>query len=121
MSTVIYPVISSLTYSMISTFHGKSEISDPLILNLTANILYRKVFLMPTFLKVPVLILTVVFDLYGLVTTGVKFHKQSPWRRQNQISQWKNSKLEVFPNFIQFYQTLAVFIYCSEHDPFESS
>ena len=120
MRKTIFEVISSIVYSVIDTFHGNNELSNSAHLNRTVMILYNKLYRMPGFLSISMRILTLVFDWYGFVTTGTRFHKQSPAKRKYQLSLWENSTFATFRDFVRFYQTLSVFIYCSEHYTSES-
>jgi len=113
MKSLFVSIISSITYSLVSILLGDEEIENPHILNQAVHIIYQKILMMPTYLMIPMMILTIAFDWYGFITTGRRFHSQLPLARQNQITRWKNSRLGVFQDFIQFYETLTFFIYYS--------
>ena len=64
---------------------------------------------MPDFLKLPMVILTLVFDLWGIFQGGTLFHRLPPSTRCQQIELWRNSPLGVCRDLIRFYESLTIF------------
>lgn len=65
---------------------------------------------MPDYLKLPMWIATLVFDLAGLVPGGRRFQARNDEDRLTQINNWKNSKLGACRNFVRFYESLFLLI-----------
>jgi choline dehydrogenase-like flavoprotein len=63
---------------------------------------------MPAYLRAPLLAATLGFDLWGLLTSGHRFHKLSPARRTRQIEAWKNSKIGFQRDLIRYFESLSV-------------
>lgn len=68
--------------------------------------------IMPFFLSLPLLILTLVFELCGL-RAGARFSRLAPPKRRRLVRQWRESRIKVLQDFIQFYEKMTVFIYFS--------
>ena len=66
---------------------------------------------MPDYLKLPLLILTAIFDLWSIVRRGKRFHHLSSTLRLQQIAAWKMSPLKVCQDLMRFYESLSVFSY----------
>ncbi len=64
---------------------------------------------MPDYLKLPIMLLTLIFDLGGIVRTGSLFHLQSDQIRWQQINSWRQSSLGIFQDLIRFYESLVMF------------
>ncbi len=71
---------------------------------------------MPDYLKLPILILTAIFDLWSIVRRGKRFHHLPPTLRLQQISAWKMSPLKVCRDLMRFYESLTVFSYYSSQE-----
>lgn len=63
---------------------------------------------MPDLLRLPMLVLTVVFDVQSLLKSGVCFHQLPHEQRWQHILAWKHSRLGVRRDLIRFYESLAV-------------
>ena len=66
---------------------------------------------MPDYLKLPLLILTAIFDLYSIIRRGKRFHQLPPNIRVHQIAAWKMSPLRVCRDLMRFYESLTIFSY----------
>lgn len=64
---------------------------------------------MTDFLQLPIVILTLAFDLWGLVRRGALFHRLPHPTRWHQIRGWQNSPIGVCRDLIRFYESLSVF------------
>lgn len=115
-ASIFTPIIYSLVLHIRQKASCSSETSldDEMLLKRTSAIMYKKILGMPKFLGIPMLILTLKFDLYGILICGRRFQKQSVQQREKQIRHWKNSIFGPCRDFIDFYQKLIFFIYYSE-------
>src|SRR5271166_2356935 len=69
---------------------------------------------MPDYLRVPFLLLTLLFDLWPLLRgKSQPFHCLSLAERQRQILAWRCSRLGFRRDFVRFYEGLTVFGFCS--------
>lgn len=64
---------------------------------------------MPDFLRLPIICLTLAFDLAGIVQGGALFHRLPHSVRWRQIESWKNSSIGFCRDLIRFYESLVVF------------
>jgi hypothetical protein len=64
---------------------------------------------MPDYLRLPMRLLTVGFDWWGLVPLGRRFHRAPPDLRRRQVEAWRRSRLGLCRDLIRFYESLAVF------------
>jgi len=69
---------------------------------------------MPDYLRLPVSLLTRLFDYWGLVSAGKRFTRQSTEQQQMQFDAWKNSRLEACRSFIRFYEGLFLLVVLQE-------
>ena len=79
----------------------------------TSSLILRKVQAMPVWLKWPVFILTFLFDISGILSTGRLFQAQSFSQQVRTVGLWQDSRIKVFRDFIKFYEKLTLFIYFS--------
>jgi hypothetical protein len=104
---IFYETVSSMVYSL-----------APVNLNLSANaknqavrFVLRQHSRMPVFLKIPIAMMTMYFDIVCVFRNGAFFHNLPPQKRITIIKHCKTSSLRVFRDFIQFYESLVV-LYC---------
>jgi hypothetical protein len=69
---------------------------------------------MPDYLKLPIIFLTLIFDLWGILRKGSLFHLQSDNIRWQQIESWKHSPLGIFQDLMRFYESLVIFSWEAE-------
>jgi hypothetical protein len=113
----ITPIIEGLTEIVLSEALGDPNEIDSASHNQTVEILFDKILLMPQFLGFPMLVLILLFDWYGILSGGKRFHSQSDSKRSNQYHQWKNSTLGTCRDFILFFDRLSLFVYFSLSKP----
>lgn len=109
----VTPIILGLVKVILSNAFGSQSEIDPASQNQTSKILFDKILLMPQFLALPMIILTLLFDLCGILSAGKRFCNQSTNKRNKQYHQWRNSKLTICRDFIVFFDRLSLFIYFS--------
>lgn len=64
---------------------------------------------MPDYLRIGILLLTLIFDAWSYPTSGRPFHRLALNRRIRQIAYWEGSRLKVQRSLAGFYRTLATF------------
>ena len=64
------------------------------------------------------LVLVLLFDWFGLVVGLRRFRKQAPERRRRQVGWWRNSRLGVMRDFVQFQEKMITFLHFSQLGPF---
>lgn len=69
---------------------------------------------MPTQLRIPFRVLTLIFDGWSYFTDGKPFHRLEPALRLKQLESWRRSRLETRRKYIEFCTSLAVFGLYSE-------
>ncbi len=99
-----HDVASALAYSMAHPHNDSSRLGPPHN-DLTQFILTQRA-QMPDYLRAPMLIATLGFDLLGL-TRGKRFHRQSIEQRAGQIAAWKNSGISFQRDLIRYFESLT--------------
>ncbi len=69
---------------------------------------------MPDYLRFPIVFLTVIFDVWGVIVNGSLFHHQSHTMRWQQILAWKTARFSLSRDLIRFYESLVVLAWKSE-------
>jgi hypothetical protein len=64
---------------------------------------------MPDYLRLPIKLLTLVFSMESLLTSGCWFQRLQHKRRWAQVLRWRRSRLGLCRDLIKFYESLAVF------------
>lgn len=72
---------------------------------------------MPDFLRLPLLMLTLAFDLAGLPLFFGLFHRQSVGRRRVQMQLWRESPIGPFRDLMRFYDSLAILAWAERDLP----
>jgi hypothetical protein len=72
---------------------------------------------MPDYLRVPLRLLTLLFDAAGLVHGGTLFHRTEPAARRRQIAAWRGSRFAIARDFIRLHEGLALFCWYSMLSP----
>jgi hypothetical protein len=72
---------------------------------------------MPDYLRWPFRILTILFDLFGLVYAGRLFRSQDQATRWRQIEAWRTAPFfSPARDFIRFYESLVLYRWYAEHE-----
>lgn len=66
---------------------------------------------MSDFLQLPIVVLTLTFDMWGIVQGGALFHRSPPSVRWLQIQSWRRSPIGFCRDLIRFYESLVLFSY----------
>ncbi len=96
-------LVSSLAANLVEPNHP--ELAPPYD-DLTQFVL-REQTRMTDYLRLPMTLATLGFDLSGRLTPGNIFHRSSPEKCARQIQAWKNSGLGLQRDFIRFYESLT--------------
>lgn len=107
--------VSALCYSLIDYRFKDSPILQYFPNNSVVNFVIEQQNRMPDYLRLPLLILTLIFDIWGLLRTGSFFHSQSPSVRQQLIQVWKNSRFQICRDLMRFYESLVVLYWQSDY------
>jgi hypothetical protein len=101
--------VSALVYSLIDEHCPAAGPIDRALNNRVVQFILDQHGRMPDYLRLPLVLLTVVFDLSSIPRHFRRFHRLSPELRRQQIRTWKQSRLSVRRDLMRFYDTLAVF------------
>jgi hypothetical protein len=71
----------------------------------------------PDYLRLPLMVLTLAFDAWGVPTAGRPFHRLPLQARAKQIETWRRSRIGPRRDLIKFFETLAIFGIYSDKYP----
>jgi hypothetical protein len=109
---VHHPAAERMITAIVRTVMPSSGAGKEDLVKETSQQLQGILDIMPFFLAAPLLALTGVFELWGM-GAGARFSRLSPQKRRELVRQWRESRITLMQDFIQFYQKMAVFIYYS--------
>lgn len=104
-------IISCLTRRILA--RARHELPNEDALTQTTEEVYARVRNMPRFLLFPIILLTIVFDAWGILRTGRFFRRQNASQQDRQIASWQNSPLGFCRDFIKLYLKTTIFVYYS--------
>ncbi|NEO84105.1 MAG: hypothetical protein F6J87_07605 [Spirulina sp. SIO3F2] len=104
-----HPTISALCYSIIADRCPAPDSSNPFPHNEVVRFVIAQTGQMPDFFRLPIALLTLSFDLWGIVQGGAPFHCLPHQRRDRQIQSWRNSPLSPCRDLIRLYESLTIF------------
>lgn len=107
-------IVFSLVRSVVAKALGEEVSSKTPSLESVSVLLLKKIDAMPVWLKFPIVILTVLFNILGVFSTGLLFEAQSFGQQVKTVDAWQNSPIKLCRDFIKFYEKLALFIYYSD-------
>jgi hypothetical protein len=107
----INSIVTQLAKHLVPEMQNHKQASALLIE--TSKRMTGKVNNMPRHLSLAMSLLTILFDWYGVIRRGARFVSQSSESQQRQIQQWRNSRITILREFVQFYEKLLAFIYYS--------
>ncbi len=97
--------VSALAYSLAQPHETVPELSPPH--NDLTRFILRQHAQMPDYLRAPMQLATLGFDLFGMTRGGRRFHRQTPEQRQRQILAWKKSSIGFQRDLIRYFESLA--------------
>ncbi len=106
-------IVLSIAQAVLSQVLGRVIPMDDPHMAKVGRILYGRIRRMPLIVMFPMMVLTAVFDGFGLCMSGRLFHCSDAVQQARQITQWKNSSVSLGREFIGFYEKMSVFIYFS--------
>lgn len=68
---------------------------------------------MPDYLRLPLFLLTLLFNVCGVLYGGTLFHRMAHPERQRQIEAWRRSRVAPLRDFVRFHESLAIFCWYS--------
>ena len=90
-------------------------------INTVTKFINRQHARMPVYLRLPLLSLTLLFDLWPLLLGGRQlFHQLGQLARRRQVAAWKSSQLSFRRDLLRFYASLAIFGLFSTSDEVRS-
>jgi hypothetical protein len=101
--------VSALCYSIINQRCESTSSALAFPHNEVVQFVLQQHSRMPDFLRFPIVFLTLVFDLWGIVQGGSVFHRLPPETRSCQINSWRSSPLGFCRDLMRFYESIAVF------------
>src|SRR5262245_59050051 len=105
----LHDTISALVYSIAThqAVANQSQLGPPY--NDLISFVLQQQAQLPDFLRTPMRVLTLGFDLLGCLKTGHCFHNRPAPQRAAHIGAWKGSKLSFQRDLVRYYESLATF------------
>jgi len=101
--------VSAITYSLIREECIESDPSVSPSNNAVTRFVLEQCDRMPVLLRLPMKLLTLVFDARAIMTSGRLFHRLPHQQRWPQIERWRESRLAICSNFIRFHRGLVLY------------
>ncbi len=103
------PTVSALTYSLLDAGGVTAAAGGRFIQNRVTRYVLAEHGRLPDFLRLPMRVLTLLFDAQTLPFAGAAFHALAPERRAAWIARWRAAPLGACRDFIRFHESLAIF------------
>ena len=100
----IEPVVRGLISGLLE------DDSHPIPLDDTAAVLVRKIDNMPGLMRFGMRLLLFVFDWYGVLRNGRRFHKSSSVAQQKRIAEWSAAPVGPCRDMIEFHRKMGAFV-----------
>ncbi|MBL8012246.1 MAG: hypothetical protein JNN05_00215 [Candidatus Omnitrophica bacterium] len=107
------PVSVGLVRAVLLSTMGEDYPLNQESFRMTARYTILKMLGMPAFLRLPMIILTMAFDVCGLLFGGKMFRYLSYEKQRQQFLVWQKSSIGPCRDLIMFYQKMGIFIYFS--------
>jgi uncharacterized heparinase superfamily protein len=101
--------VSALTYSLLDAGGVTDAAAGRFIQNRVCRYILAEHGRLPDYLRLPMRMLTLLFDAQTLPFAGVAFHALPPERRAPWIDRWRTAPLGACRDFIRFHESLAIF------------
>lgn len=111
---MLLPIVSGLVRAILLPPSGDSDTEEDARLANTASTVVAKIQGMPRHISLAMVILTVSFDLWGLLVSLRPFRSQSHSQRLRQIRGWGGLPFGVCQDFLDFHTKMSTFIYYSQ-------
>ncbi|NJO71469.1 MAG: hypothetical protein HC825_06820 [Oscillatoriales cyanobacterium RM1_1_9] len=106
--TGFLPLFSAICYTVIHQNYPSSQDQSAFPHNQIVQFVIDQYHRMPDYLHLPILGLTILFDLFGIAQGQGFFHQQPVRIRAQQMQGWQNSSLSPCRDLIRFYESLTV-------------
>ena len=110
----ISPTVESIVRTIVADTVGGEDKIDEQALARTAKAMEGRLQIMPRYLGLPIMGVTMVFDLYGMASSGRPFRRQSLGQRRRQVGQWRRAPISFCGSFLDLYEKMTTVIYFSE-------
>jgi hypothetical protein len=101
--------VSALTYSLLDAGGVTAAAEGRFIQNRVCRYVLREQARMPDYLRLPLRMLTLLFDAQTLPFALAPFHRLPPECRTGWIDRWRHCPLGPCRDFVRFYESLVVF------------
>ena len=105
--------VLGITETLISGLDGARDDASGPQLEKISLFIFSQHANMPDYLRLPLKILTLLFDAMPILAHGHVFHRLSEARRRRIVERWKNSRWAFRRDFIRFFETLGLFAWYS--------
>lgn len=112
-SSALRPVVAALVRAVLSIDDRVAREQRP-VLEATTDGLLRKIYGMPRYLGLGMMMLVVLFDWYGLFFGLRRFRALSLDRATRQLEHWRRLPVGPCRQFVEFYEKMGTFIYYSQ-------
>jgi hypothetical protein len=106
--------VGALVEAVVRPPAGAARAVDEASLARTQQVMLRRLRMMPRYLGIPMMLLTVLFDAWGILRRGRPFHAQTLEERRAQMAAWRAAPFNLARSFVDFYDRMASFIYFSD-------
>jgi len=107
-------IVSALTYSVLTERCGWKPSARVISPNRIVSFILGQHGRMPDFLRAPMLVATLLLDVWAIPFTGRAFHRLPHTERWKIILSWKSSRQGYRRDLVRFYESLAIFGWYSE-------
>lgn len=110
------PVLQPLLHTIVSAELGEGAAMDAAVLARTVQTMQGKLLQMPRYMGMGIAALTLVFDRDGRRFGPGRFRDNPPAARRAQAQAWRNSRLPLMRDFMDFFGKMGIFVYWSHHE-----
>lgn len=110
--------VSALVYSLVSDRCTDQSHPELFLNNKVVRFVIDQHARTPDYMRLPLRLITLIFDAWPLPTCGRPFHQLPAENRIRQIERWRASRIGAKRDFVRYYEGLAVFgwyIFYHEH------
>ncbi len=109
--------VSALCYSFIAARYGTRAGQAAPHWNRTVRFVLDQHARMPDYLRLPVVLATLLLDHATYLTDGQCFHRLKPERRAVLIARVRRSNIRPLKDVLRFYEALSIFAFAEELEP----
>ena len=101
--------VSALVYSIVAERCPGDDHPDLHLRNDVVRFVIGQHGRTPDYLRLPLRLITLVFDAWPVLRRGRPFHSLSPELRAGQIDRWRTSRVAAMRDFVRYFEGLAIF------------